>query len=182
MLAIAAGERNAAHPLLFKAATFCVVLFGAFFVASFIGSLVMFMNARESVIRESTGSYHATVFRVLQSYWEQRDDVSTRGVHRRAFARGIVEGKQEWLDLGPYLVVEPKDEATVLHAVPPGTVIPVFYNPSATGYYRALLQGALPPVEANNRLKASSMKYGLIAMSVTGLMLLGFLRLRKLCF
>jgi hypothetical protein len=102
---VAERKRNAARPLLLKIATFCMVLSGASFAVSFIVSFVMSMKARESVLRESTGSYHATVFRVLQLYWEQNHDVglSRPGVERRAFARGLVEGKQVWLDLGSFL-------------------------------------------------------------------------------
>jgi hypothetical protein len=182
--AIAERERNAAHPYLLKAATFCLVLSGAFLVVSFMFSFVMFMNARESVLRESTGSYHTSTFRVLQSYWQQGSDLSSSrpGVQRRAFARGLVEGNQEWMDLGPYLVVVPKDADTMQHAVPPGTLIPVFYNPRATGYYRVLLLGNVPPVDANKRVQAASAKYGLLCASVFGLMLFLFLRLRGMCF
>ena len=177
-------ERNAARPLLLKIFTFCLVLSGAFFLVSFIVSFVMFMNARESVHQESSGSYHATVFRVLQPYWQQGNDLgsSRPSVERRAFARGLVEGKQEWLDLGSYLGAEPKDEEIVRRAVPPGTVIPVFYNPAATGYYRVLLSGTVPPAETSRHLQALSLKYGLLAMAITGLMVLAFLRLRRFCF
>jgi hypothetical protein len=104
------------------------------------------------------------------------------GLQQRAFARGLVEGNQEWMDLGPYLVVVPKNEDAVHRTVPPGTLIPVFYNPNATGYYRVLLLGKIPPLDANKRLQTSSAKYGLISASVFGLMLLLFLRLRRLCF
>jgi hypothetical protein len=180
---VAERERNAARPLLLKIFTFCLVLSGAFFVVSLLVSFVMFMNARESVLRESSGSYHATAFRVLQPYWQQNNIGTPRpGVERRAFARGLVEGKEEWLDLGSYLGVVPKDEGTVRRAVPAGTVIPVFYNPAATGYYRVLLAGAVPPVEASRHLQASSLKYGLIAMTIAGLMVVAFLRLRRFCF
>jgi len=93
---------------------FCLVLSGAFLVASLMFSFVMFMNARESVLRESTGSYHASTFRVLQSYWEQSNDLSGARprLQPRAFARGLVEGNQEWLDLGPYFVVVPSRKRT----------------------------------------------------------------------
>jgi hypothetical protein len=45
-----------------------------------------------------------------------------------------------------------------------------------------LLSGAVPPVEASRHLQASSLKYGLIAMTITGLMVLSFLRLRRFGF
>jgi hypothetical protein len=151
---IAERERRAAHPYLLKAATFGLVLSGAFLVVSVMFSFVMFMNVRESVLRESPGSYHASTLRVLQSYWQQSNDLAGArpGLQQRAFARGLVEGNQEWMDLGPYLVVVPKDEDTVHRTVPPGTLIPVFYNPNATGYYRVLLLGKIPPLDANKRL------------------------------
>jgi hypothetical protein len=69
---IAERERRAAHPYLLKAATFGLVLSGAFLVVSVMFTFVMFMNARESVLRESPGNYHASTFRVLQSYWQQK--------------------------------------------------------------------------------------------------------------
>jgi len=179
---ISERERSAAHPLLFRIVTFCPILSGAFFVVSFMFSFVMFMNARESVLRESTGVYHPATFRVLQSYGQEHKGggwLSGTGVQRRAFARGLVEGNQEWVDLGPYLGAVPKDEETVLRSVPPETIIPVFYNPSASGDYRVQVRGSVPPVEANEKLKTSSAKYGALA---TGLMLFTFMRLRKLCF
>jgi hypothetical protein len=181
---VAERERNAAHPRLLRIATFCLALSGAFFVISFMVSFVMFMNSRESNIRESTGSYHATTFRVLEAYGLDRNPLGAqkRGVQSMPFARGVVEGKEERMDLGTYLGVVPKGVNAVAGAVPPGTVIPVFYNPSATGSYRVLLLGSVPPAEANSRRMAASTKYGLMAMTVTGLMLLGFLRLRKMCF
>ena len=48
--------------------------------------------------------------------------------------------------------------------------IPVFYNHAAAGYYRVLLAGAVPPVPGEPPLQRSSLKYGLIAMTIAGLM------------
>src|SRR5438132_12749773 len=179
---ISVRARRACHPPLLRIATLCFILSGAFFVVSFMFSFVMFMNARESVLRESTGVYHPGTFRVLQSYGQEHKGggwLSGTGVQRRAFARGLVEGNQEWVDLGPYLGAVPKDEETVLRSVPPETIIPVFYNPSASGDYRVEVRGSGPAVVATGELKTSSAKYGALA---TGLMLFTFMRLRKLCF
>jgi hypothetical protein len=110
---IARQEQNAARPQLFRAVTFCVALSGALFLVSCMVTFVMFMNAREQWQRESAGNYHASSFRVRQSYW-QKGSVGTIGAggrrETRAFARGMVEGKEEWMDLVPYLGFIPKDE------------------------------------------------------------------------
>lgn len=171
-------EPPAAHPHWLRVGNFCVALFGAFFLVSFLFSFVLFMNAREDANRESVGSYHASTFRVLQSYWQKgRTSKDTR-----ASARGLVEGKEEWMDLREYLGMMPKDEQTVLTALPPGKLIPVFYNPTATGYYRVLVQrSTLPPADASRRQQSAAVKYGLTSLSITGLLLAGALGLRKMC-
>jgi hypothetical protein len=53
---VAKQERNAAHPQLLRAATFCVALSGALFLVSCMVTFVMFMNAREQWQRESAGN------------------------------------------------------------------------------------------------------------------------------
>jgi hypothetical protein len=85
---ISERERSAAHPLLLRIVTFCLILSGAFFVVSFMFSFVMFMNARESVLRESTGVYHPATFRVLQSYGQEHKGGGwLSGTGGRGFAR-----------------------------------------------------------------------------------------------
>jgi hypothetical protein len=126
---VAKQERNPAHPQLLRAATFCVPLSGALFLVSCMITFVTFMNAREQWQRESAGSYHTSSFRVLQSYWQKRSPgrLGAGGSHEtRAFARGMAEGNEEWMDLVPYLGFIPKDEETVLRVVPPGTVLPIY--------------------------------------------------------
>jgi hypothetical protein len=178
---VAEQERNAARPNLLQVANLGVLLSGGLLLASFIGSFVMFMNARESVQRESEGTHHASSFRVLQSDWEEAAPRGRGGGvnETRAFARGLVEGNEEWMDLIPYLTFIPKDQETVLRAVPAGTVIPVFYNQQLKGDYRVRLLGPVLPAEANRRSALMVAQYGSLALLATGLLLFGFLRLRK---
>jgi hypothetical protein len=74
-------------------------------------------------MRESSGSAnqqettHTSSCRLLQSYWQKRSPgrLGAGGSHEtRVFARGMVEDKQEWMNLVPYLGFIPKDEETVL--------------------------------------------------------------------
>lgn len=178
---IAWQEQNAGHPNLLRIANFCVALSGAFFLVSFLASFVMFMNAREQWQRESAGNYHASSFRVLQSYWQKRSpgSLGAGGRETRAFARGMVEGNEEWMDLIPHLGFIPKDEETVLRLVPPGTVLPIYYDPGLKGDYRVRIYSAAVPGVASRNAEAVVAKYGAVALGATGLLLLVFLRLRK---
>lgn len=177
---VAAQERNARSPNLLRVANMGVALSGAFLFMSFLASFVMFMNAREDAQQESVGTYHPSSFRVLQSYWQK----GTPGTPRtpssptRAFARGLLEGKEEWMDLIPFLTFITKDQETVLRLFPAGMVLPVYYNPQLQGEYRVRLLGPVLPSEANRRTQWVVAKYGILALLLTGLMLLGFLRLR----
>lgn len=174
-------ERSAAHPKLLRVANFGVGLSMALLVASFIASFVMFMNAREDRRSESTGTYHASSFRVVQSYWRKGTARSrTTDSPTRAFARGIVEGHEEWMDLIPFLTFIPKDQETVVRLVPIGTVIPVYYNPQLEGEYRVRLLTSVLPQEASRHWAATVIKWGVVALLTSGAMLFGFLHLRKL--
>jgi hypothetical protein len=176
---VARQEQNAAYPGLLRVANVGVLLSGALFAVSLIAAVVMFMNAREQWQRESAGNYHASSFRVLQSYWKKG---SARGypgdLGIRASARGLVDGKEEWMDLAPYLGFIPQDQATVLRAVPPGTVISVYYDPGLLGDYRVRVHGSTPPGTASQNNMVVVAKYGSAALAVTGIFLFGFLRLR----
>jgi hypothetical protein len=178
---VAEQDRNARSPNLLRVANMGVALSGALLFTSFLGSFVMFMNAREDAQHESVGTYHPSSFRVLQPYW-QKGTTGTRtvpGSPTRAFARGLVEGKEEWMDLIPYLTFIPKDQETVARQVPVGTVLPVYYNQQLQGEYRVRLFGPVLPSEANRRTESLVAKYGILALLLTGLMLFGFLRLRN---
>ena len=173
-------ERNAVHPKLLRVATVGVGLSLGLLVASFIASFVMFMNAREDARSESVGSYHASSFRVVQSYLQKGTARSgTMDTPTRAFARGVVEGHEEWMDLVPFLTFLPKDQETVLRAVPAGLVIPVYYNPQLQGEYRVRLLTSVQPPEASRHWAAAVFKYGSAALLITGAALLAFMRLRK---
>jgi hypothetical protein len=179
---IAKQEQNAGRPGLVHVANFCVALSGALFLVSFLISFVMYMNAREQAQRESAGNYRVSSFRVLRSYW-QKGSPGTMGAggkrETRAFARGLVEGKEEWMDLAPYLGATPKDEETLSRAVPAGTIIPVYYDPELSGDYRVrVLSGAAPGV-ASRKMASAAARYGAATLLVTGLLLLGFLNLRR---
>jgi hypothetical protein len=177
---IAEQERNATHPAVLRMANFGVALSGALFVVSFMFAFVMFMNAREQWHRESQGNYRASYFRVQQSHWEKGKPGRMRGGNSsRASARGVVEGNEEWMDLQPYLGFTPKDEESVERAVPPGTVIAVYYDPELKGDYRVRFRGDTLPGVASHDAMAVVAKYGVGALVVTGLLLLGFLRLRR---
>lgn len=173
-------ERNAVHPRLLRVANFGVGLSVGLLVASFIASFVMFMNAREDAQSESAGTYHASSFRVLQSYWQKGTAKSgTMDSPTRAFARGVVEGHEEWMDLIPFLTFIPKDQETVLRSVPAGMVIPVYYNPQLQGEYRVRLRTSVLPQEASRHWAAAVFKYGSAALLITGAALLAFMRLRR---
>ena len=178
---IAKQERNAPYPALLRVATFGVVLSGTLLLTSFIGSFVMFMNTREDAKQESVGTYRATSFYVLQTYWQKGALASGHNVDSptRAFARGTVDGHQEWMDLIPILKFIPKDQQTVTRAFPEGTIIPVYYNPQLQGEYRVRPLSATLPAEANRHASSVIFRYGMLALLITGTMLFGCLRLRK---
>jgi hypothetical protein len=177
--AIARQERNAAHPGLLRVANFGVLLSGALFAVSLIAAVVMFMNAREQWQRLSAANYHASSFRVLQSYWKKgKPGPQLADLNVRASARGLVEGKEEWMDLGPYLGFIPQDKAAVLRAVPPGTVIRVYYDPELQGDYRVRVHRSTAPGIVSHDNMVVAAKYGSAALAGTGLLLFEFMRLR----
>jgi hypothetical protein len=83
------------------------------------------------------------------------------------------------LNWQPCLGFIPKDEETVVKAVPRGTVIAIYYNSKLKGDYRVRFRGGGPPGVASHDAMAVVAKYGAGALAVTGLVLLGFLRLRR---
>lgn len=179
---IAKQEQNAGRPNLLRVANLGVALSGAFFLVSFMVAFVMFMNARERRQRLSEGHYHASTFRVLRSYW-QKGRPSTLGQgfssESRTAARGLVDGHEESMDLQPLLGFVPKDEETVVRLVPPGTEIPVYYDPELRGDYRVRFRGDSPPGVASRNAMPVIAKYGVVALAVTGILLIAFLRLRR---
>ncbi len=179
---IAEQERTALHPKLLRVATFGVVLSGALLLMSFIASFVMFMNAREDAHQESIGTYHTSSFYVLQVYWQKgkahRVSSGLSGP-TQAFARGTVEGHEEWMDLIPSLGFIPQDEETVKQAFPVGATIPVYYNPQLQGEYRVRRFSDKLPAEANRHAASVVLRYGILALLVTAIMLFGCVRLRK---
>lgn len=173
-------ERNAVHPKILRVANFCVGLSVGLFAAAFIASFVMFMNAREDALRRSVGTYHASSFRVLQSYWQKGTTRSgTMDSPTRAFARGVVEGHEEWMDLIPFLTFIPKDQDTVLRLVPAGTLLPVYYNPQLRGEDRVRLLTSVLPQEASRHAASAAFKYGGAALLAIGVALFACLRVRK---
>jgi len=176
---VARQEQNAARPGLLRVANFGVLMSGALFAVSLIATAVMFMNSREQWQRESVGDYHASSFRVLQSYWKKgRPTGILADRNTEASARGLVEGKEEWMDLLPFLGFVPPDKETVLRAVPPGTVISVYYDPKLLGVYRVRVKGSKPPGTVRHNNMAVVAKYGSAALAVTGTLLFAFIRLR----
>ncbi len=83
------------------------------------------------------------------------------------------------MDLQPYLGFIPNDEETVVKAVPRGTVIAIYYDSKLKGDYRVRFRGGAPPGVASHDAMAVVAKYGAGALAVTGLLFLGFLRLRR---
>lgn len=179
--ALAAQERNAAHPHLLRAATFGVGLSIALLFTTFIFSFVMFMNAREQTARESEGNYRPTTFQVLQVYWQPGKVGTSAGGHRgpRVAARGLVEGTEEFMDLQPFLGFFPKDQAALELGVPVNTLIDVYYDPTLLGDYRVIVRRNSRPGVASRLAMEKVARYGGLALLLLLLFLLGFLRLRK---
>lgn len=108
-------------------ANFGVLLSGALFAVSLIATVVMFMNAREQWQRESAGKLSCALFSrpaVVLGKEKGGLQLGDRNFARTS-ARGLVEGKEEWMDLAPYLGFTPQDQGdnrVRLHgSTPPGT-------------------------------------------------------------
>lgn len=169
-------------PMLVRMVNFAIALSGALFAATFLFGFVMFMNAREDWKTESSGGYRAAIFHVEQTYFERGKPGGPAGGRSdtMAYARGLVEGNEEWMDLLPVLGFIPNDEDRVTRSVPRGAVIQVYYDPKLQGEYRVRLRGAVEPAEGSRRVMSATVKHGVTVLALTGVMLGGFLGLRRL--
>jgi hypothetical protein len=114
-------------------------ILGLAFLACLLFGFITFINAHNAFKRVEGRPYHAATFQVTRPYY--RKSRGRYGPDISIIANGMVEGKNEWMNLLPYLKRVPHDrfpqgQAEVNDLVPPGTTIPVYLFPNLTGQSR----------------------------------------------
>lgn len=177
------GQRPVAHPVLFKIFDLGVAAFGFLTFATLLFSFVIFMNGRTKWKTYEGRNYRVTDFQVTRVYYKEYTTTSGNLVHttHQAFASGMVEGKQEWMNLMPFLHIAPRGQHDLEGRVPVGTVIRVFLFPDLRGQARVLYDSGTPPAEQGQREESGALRYGpLGAVGCAGMVFLLVL-LRAVC-
>jgi hypothetical protein len=173
----AAPPRPLAHPVLFKVVCLGIAICTLGLVSSLLFGFVAFMNSWNRYHKYEGLSYHHSEFQVTQTYWQR---TGRGGID--AYAKGTVEGRQEWMGLRTYLDYVPRSEGELDASVPPGTTIPVYYFPALKGRARVQLVGELPPAQEGHRDAMNALNYGLAGLAFSGGLLFVLLRLRNFCY
>src|ERR1700691_2454438 len=74
-----------------------IAILGLAFVCCLLFGFVAFINAHISFKRVQGQPYHATTFQVTRSYYQK--SAGMHGPDISIYARGMVEGQAEWMDL-----------------------------------------------------------------------------------
>jgi hypothetical protein len=162
-------------PLLTAAIGFC----GFCVFACLLFGFVSILNWHIAYRRFHGQPYHETAFQVIRPYYQ-----SSAGMHgpdRSVYARGLVGGDTEWMNLLPYLSRMPQGQAELNGLVPQGTVIPVYLFTHLRGRERVQVIGVLPPAETNYKAEMRALRTWSIALGVLGALVFVLVRIRRAC-
>jgi hypothetical protein len=160
-----------------------IAILGLAFLCCLLFGFVAFINAYVAVKRVQGQPYHATTFQVTRSYYQK--SAGMHGPDISVYARGTVEGQEEWMDLFAYLKRAEvnkrslSDQAELNALVPPGTVIPVYLFPNLKGRSRIQLIDVLPPGEASRRTETWVLRRAPVALAVLGGLIFVLVRIRQ---
>ena len=157
------------------------VLSLAFLVCLLFG-LVTLINSHNAFNRVQGQPYHATTLQVIRPFYQK--SAGMHGPDVSILASGIVEGKQEWMNLAPYLKSVPRErfpenQAELNDLVPPGTEIPVYLFPNLKGQSRIQVIDVLPPGEASRKTEMWVLKRVPVAIAVLGALIFFLMRIRR---
>lgn len=163
---------------------FTIAILGLAFLCCVLFGFVTILNAHLALKRVQGQPYHGTTFQVIRPYY--RKSAGMHGPYVTAIASGVVEGKQEWMSLIPYLKPAargrfPQNQAELNDSVPPGTVIPVYLFPNLKGQSRIQVIDVLPPGEASRRTEAWVARRAAVALAILGALIFLLVRIRRSC-
>ena len=169
--------RPLAHPTLFHILSFVSALCALVFISFLLFGFVIFMNSWNRW-HQYEGQHHERAdFIVKQAYYQPR----TKG-NADIYARGTVEGSQEWMGLQRYVESFPHNQAELDAQVPAGTSIDVYYFPGLKGRARVVVYDEVPPAEASRRTAMNTITYAPLGLAVTAGLIFLLSRLRRFCF
>ena len=157
------AQRAVAHPVLFKIFDLGVAAFSFLTFATLMFSFVILMNGRIKSQTYDGRSYHVADFTVGRVYYKEYTTIGgkhTITTHHEAIASGMVEGKQEWMDLMPFLHIAPHSQSELENRVAAGTVIRVYLFPDLKGQARAVYDSGVLPAEQGQREESGALRYG----------------------
>ena len=154
-----------------------IAILGLAFVCCLLFGFVAFVNAHMALKRIEGQPYHATTFQVTRPYYQK--SAGMHGPDISIYARGMVEGEKEWMDLPHYLRYSVRNQAELNDSVPPGTVIPVYLFPNLKGRSRIQEIDVLPPGEASRRTETWVLRRVTAALAVLGGLIFLLVRIRR---
>ncbi len=164
-----------AHPVLSRVvgfaiavcalAMFCILLFG----------FVMFLNSWNRWHEYEGQPFRRSEFVVGRVYYQRQSKSQS------FYARGMVEGRREWMSLQPYLHAMPHSQAEAETAVPEGTSIPIYFFPNVKGRARVQVYEDTPPAEAAHRMAIKTLNNSLLWLATIGSALLTLIGIRRWC-
>lgn len=172
-----APQRPVSNPILLKIIAFFIAASALVCLAFVLFGFVIFMNAWARWHQYEGQLYHRSDFQVKHVYYQKSSKGGTD-----ISASGVVEGRQEYMNLSPYVHPLPRSKAELDSRVPSGTVIPVYLFPNLKGRARVQVYEPVPPAEAAHRMTVTTVKTTLLALAVMAIVLFVLSRLRELCF
>lgn len=182
------GAKTPLHPILVEFIDLVIAFFAASFgMILFFGSF-FFLNSRSESQLYSGKSYRVTNFNVVRVYFQPGSAGGENGVPvgPTYTASGIVEGKQEWMDLRLWLPSTPQSPAPqdlyeLEQRVPAGTIIPAYFFPDLKGMRRLHPATTLPPAEQGDQNVRDTLHYGGLALAVCAAAVVVLIPLRRAC-
>jgi hypothetical protein len=154
-----------------------IALAGLCLFTSLLFGVVAVLNWHAAYNRFEGQPYHATSFQVTRPYYQR--SAGMHGPDIAVYAKGLVEGQEEWMGLIPYLKRMPSGQDELNNLVPRGTVIPVNLFPGLTGQRRIQLIGALPQAELNHQAEMAALRQWSIAAGGFGALVLVLVGVRR---
>lgn len=154
-----------------------IVICSLAFVIVLVVSFLVFVGNWSQWNTTKGESYHATSFQVMKVYFQQ----PASGDRPWVTATGMVEGKQEQVDLLPYLKYTPQSQAQLEGLVPKGTVIPVYFFSGLKEGPQVKFIDSADPAETAHRTALWFLGHGLVTLAILGSLIFLFVRIRRSC-
>lgn len=173
--AVKVSQQPVSRPFLFRILSLLIALLSLAFVATLVFGLAIFMNAWMRWHQYEGATYHRSDFQVEEVYYQRH------GKGTDIYAKGIVEGKRETMNLVPFLDEKPRNQAELDEQVPVGTSIPIYFFPEMKGRARVQVYREIAPADESRQTAMDAFKYGLGGLALNAGIIFILLRLRRLC-